>query len=173
MKITLLRGEVTEIDDIDLLRVQGYNWYANKAVNGVTYVCAKVKIDGLWTTVWMHRLLMDAPKGMLVDHRDGNGLNNQRQSNLRLATRFQNNLNRAINNFSGYRGVHFLKRRGNQLRKPWIARATYDSRSHHIGYFATPEEAALAYNRVALKLQGDFATLNIIRDPGNSVIAVL
>lgn len=93
----------------------------------------------------------------LVDHRNGNGLDNRR-SNLRLATQAQNmsNRGRPTNNTSGYKGVSAGRLGG------WRAYITSRGKRLDIGTFASKEEAAEAYNAKALELHGEFARLNEI-----------
>lgn len=91
-----------------------------------------------------------------VDHKDRNPSNN-RIENLRLSMHGQNQANGKAyrNNKTGYRGVHFHK----QHRK-YAACINVDKRSMHLGLFATPEAAAQAYDRAALKYFGEFAQIN-------------
>jgi len=90
------------------------------------------------------------PAGMVVDHKDGDALNND-PANLRLATRQQNaaNARLAKNNTSGFKGV---TRMGNK----WVARIG-EGGKHRLGSFDTPEEAHQAYAQAAQKLYGEFA----------------
>lgn len=119
----------------------------------------------------LHRLILERVlkrslgKHEIVDHIDQNPLNNCR-SNLRLATRAQNGQNRKVNqnNKSGYKGVCLHKR-----NNTWRASITINGKSKTLGYFKTPELAAEAYNRAALKHFGEFASLNIIRERGESI----
>lgn len=92
----------------------------------------------------------------LIDHKDRNGLNNQRE-NLRPATRSQNQMNQGIriDNISGYKGVTFHK-----LNNRWMAQITRRSKVICLGYFDDPIKAAEAYDRAARRLHGDFAVLN-------------
>ena len=101
----------------------------------------------------MHRLLMAPPKGMLVDHIDGNGLNNRR-ANLRLCTRSQNRRNtRPQNASSAFLGVI---RRGDK----YLAKITHAGRTEHLGTFTDEEQAARTRDRRAKELFGEFAWLN-------------
>jgi hypothetical protein len=95
------------------------------------------------------------PKGMEIDHKDGDGLNNQR-SNLRLASKKQNQANRGAptNNRSGYKGVSANGRGG------WRASIFVDGKTRRVGDYDTPLEAARAYNQAALAAFGEFAKLN-------------
>lgn len=89
----------------------------------------------------------------LVDHIDGNGLNNTRD-NLRLATNSQNLFNRgkSVNNKSGYKGVSKIKN-----REKWIAQIAINGRNMNLGSFDTPELAYAAYCEKAKELYGEFA----------------
>lgn len=110
--------------------------------------------------VLMHRLILDAPPGIGVDHIDGNGLHNTRD-NLRLANQSQNNMNsRPRKNVSSrYKGVGFHRRVGF-----WYASIAIDGKNRTIGYFETERQAAEAYNVEAIKHFGEFARPNIIPD---------
>ncbi|MBN1362949.1 MAG: HNH endonuclease [Sedimentisphaerales bacterium] len=105
---------------------------------------------------------MKAPKGMVVDHIDGNGLNNRR-SNLRLCTPQQNQWNRCVSRArlqqGLFKGVHHRTDSG----KP-CARITYRGKTLHLGVFDTAIEAAKAYDRKAIELHGEFAYLNFPED---------
>lgn len=92
----------------------------------------------------------------IVDHIDANPLNNKK-SNLQLITIQQNQYKKSMqrNNTSGYRGVYYLK--GN---KKWKASVNYNYKQYYVGEYNTPEEAALAYNKKANELYGEFAKLN-------------
>lgn len=107
----------------------------------------------------MHRLILGAPAGIGVDHRNGDGRDNRRL-NLRLATRTQNAQNRSKNRdktSSRYKSVYARRRKG-----PWYAQIRIRGRNKHLGVFETEEEAALAYNRAAVEYFGEYARLNQI-----------
>ena len=99
---------------------------------------------------------MNAPPGVQIDHRDGNGLNCSRD-NLRLCTNQNNRRNsrKGNRNTSGFKGVSFFKRDQN-----WRAYIMLDARQIHLGYFKTSEEAARAYDNAAKELFGEFASPN-------------
>lgn len=99
----------------------------------------------------MHQLLI---KGKPIDHRDGNGLNNQK-SNLRVATCQQNNFNVPLTkrNKSGYEGVY-------KNRNSFIACIRIGGTLIHGGSFRTAIEAASKYNQLAKQHHGEFAWLN-------------
>lgn len=106
----------------------------------------------------LHRLLLGAPKGALVDHRNGDRLDNQR-SNIRLCGSAGNARNRA--------GVHqrvwpceFKGVRWFPRDSRWQARITVDRIEHHLGYFDDPAVAARVYDEAAHRYFGEFARPN-------------
>jgi hypothetical protein len=106
----------------------------------------------------MHRFVLGISESekVKIDHIDRCGGNNQK-NNLRIATSSQNMMNRcaARNTTSKYKGV-YLKRKNNR----WAAQIKFEKHRLHIGYFSTEDEAALAYNKKAIELHGEFASLN-------------
>ena len=100
----------------------------------------------------LHRVVADAPPGIEVDHKDGNGLN---------ATRSQNACNRHYANKSGYRGVVIQK---NCTFKKFMAQIEYGGENHRLGSYPTAIEAAMAYNAEAKRMFGDFAVLNQVEE---------
>lgn len=137
------------IDAADHPLVSAHKW-GLRVVKGYKYV--QSRIDG--KLICLHQFLLGTRDG--TDHRNGNGLDNRR-CNLRACSQAQNTLNRGFNknNTSGYKGVTFFIQTGK-----WCARIGYEGKKRHIGYFDTPEEAALAYNAKAKLLHGEFAKLN-------------
>lgn len=103
--------------------------------------------------VYMHRLVLGAPAGTLVDHADGNGLNNTR-GNLRLVTPRENAINamKRPGCSSRYRGVDWCEKAG-----AWRARVWVNGREQLVGYYATEEEAAKAREKAALAAYGEYA----------------
>ena len=104
----------------------------------------------------LHREVMGHPAGKLVDHRDGDGLNNRR-GNLRVCTHTQNmrNSQKRCNNRSGFKGVYFHRH-----AKKWNALIQVDGKGLHLGSFTDPAAAARAYDAAALKHHGEFARTN-------------
>ena len=124
--------------------------------DGGWYVRNGVKIQRRRFALFVHRLIMDAPKGMHVDHINGNPLDN-RKSNLRICTHAENSNNTGPrkNNTSGYKGVYWAKR-----NKRWLAQITHNGKQVYIGHYKDKEEAARAYDAKAKEFQGEFAYLN-------------
>lgn len=152
-------GKSATVDDADYENVARYNWYMSSA----GYACRNLwlKGQGRATTVYLHRVVMQPPQGITVDHKNGDRLDNRR-SNLRLATVGENRRNSGLrsNNTSGYAGVHLFKQKVNNR---WQARiADPSGKRIGLGFFATPEEAASAWNEAASSYYGEFARLNEI-----------
>lgn len=110
--------------------------------------------DGRHVLILMHRQIMRAMPGELVDHEDGDGLNNDRL-NLRIATASQNGANKPSPRATGYRGVYYEPRSGR-----FRAQIKIHGKNKYLGTFDTPEGAALCYDRAALVTWGRFARLN-------------
>lgn len=106
--------------------------------------------------VYMHRVIANAPDGMMVDHINGNCLDN-RKSNLRLATHALNasNSKSRTTNTSGFRGVTWATR-----SRKWKAQISISGRCLHLGLFESPTDAARAYDNKSREVRGAFAVLN-------------
>lgn len=143
-------GKFALVDDDDYEKLNQYKWHVYK----IGYIYARVSKK----YTYMHRLIMNAPKGIEVDHINHDKFDNQK-SNLRLCTRQQNIHNKKPNKnkTSKYKGVRWHK--GN---KSWQSKISYDGKRYYLGYFNTEAEAAHAYNIKATELFGEFAFLNEI-----------
>lgn len=150
--IRLRNGVCAYLDDADYDRSTDFHWH--KTLNG--YAAGSVVEQGVRKRVYLHRWLMNAQPGQLVDHIDGNKLNNRR-SNLRLVTRSQNQANRRRNRTSRsrYKGVTWHKR-----RRLWMARIQVRGRRITIGYYADPLHAAYEYDAFARNYFGEYARVN-------------
>lgn len=158
--IPVSRGLEVLIDDCDFDAVTRNKWCTVRSADKYTwYATRSIKIGDKWKHIKMHRFIMDAPQGVKVDHRDGNGLNNQR-SNLRLCTHAQNLMNMRIHNKHGCKGVAYIQSRE---PRPWLAKIHVNGKLKTIGLFATLIEAASAYNEWAMRYFGEFARLNDIK----------
>ncbi len=146
--IALTKGKFAVVDAADYAYLSQFRWHATEC-RGRFY--AATVIDS--KSVAMHRMLMSPPHGMVVDHIDGNGLNNRR-ANLRLCTPTQNRRNtRPRRRTSAFLGV---SRRGDK----YLARIKHRNRSLYLGLFDTEVEAACARDEKAKQLFGEFAWLN-------------
>jgi len=102
------------VDDEDYEYINRWKWYIFKGTNTFYATRTLPRVNGKHLNINMHRVILQTPDGMYVDHINGNGLDN-RGVNLRNCTRSQNQHNRgkSRNNTSGYKGVswhtHFKK----------------------------------------------------------------
>ena len=140
------RGVVL-VSDEDYQELSAFKWYLHSA----GYAYRAKKVAGKQTNYLMHREIMKPETGLVVDHKDGNRLNNQR-GNLRIVSMSQNGCNKpVVAGTSKLRGVSWHASKGK-----WRAVIKLDRKSRHVGYFATEQEAASAYARAAAELHGEF-----------------
>jgi len=156
---------VALVDDEDYDYLIQWKWNANIQKN-VVYAarsCGSKKI-------LMHREILNAPQNKMVDHKDHNGLNNQK-NNIRLCTRSENNMNVTAKGDCKYLGVssrvavrkHKSKKTGEIINyKYFIITASIhaNGKKIHLGSFNTEEDAARAYDIAAKIHHGEFANLN-------------
>lgn len=144
MKTIKVSDTVCFVDDEDYEHLSSFTW---RLVTG--YAASTDK------SIMMHSIIIAVPIRCVVDHIDGNKLNNQR-SNLRVATRSQNGANRRMsrNNKSGYKGVHM--RYDNKYQVTIVVNA----KRICLGTFTNPKLAALCYDEEARKQFGAFAATN-------------
>lgn len=153
-KIILTQGKFAKVDDSDYEKLNKFKWFAH--FNHKWYVIRNInKSNSKQTQVKMHRVLMNAPLGVEIDHINGDGLDNRRK-NLRLCSRSQNAKNRKknINSTSGVKGVHFSK-----SHNKWIARIQVDGKRLSLGDFLSKESAYKAYCEACIKYHGKFSNI--------------
>ena len=147
------------IDDEDFELVSKHTWFVSKGRESY-YAATNFKLaKDKYLNLGMHRLIMGAPKGQLVDHIDGNTQDN-RKSNLRKCGFFGNRVNSKIrsDNTTGFKGVHYR----NEGIKRYYTQIDALGKSIYLGRFNTAIEGAIAYNEAAKKYHGEFARLNKI-----------
>lgn len=133
------------------------HWVSRKAGNNLFYAVCMVRLNkNKWKHIRMHQLITGFKN---VDHKDGNGLNNQK-SNLRKATIAQNTYNqrKRSGTYSRYKGVSKM---GNT--KKWRAYIVKNYKQYHLGLFEDEIDAAKEYNKKAKEFFGEFACLNQIQ----------
>lgn len=158
MAVVLLangKGKV-RIDDADEERVRRHGWYRFKARSRY-YAAANLKVDGRWVRVLMHRFIVGAVTGQLVDHKNDDGFDNRRE-NLRVATRGQNQHNSGPRR-GRFKGVSWHRGAGK-----WVVQLMVNRVPMYLGLFVDEEEAARVYDNAARQHHGKFARLNFPDD---------
>ena len=153
-EIKLTQGKVALVDDEDYESLNKHKWYA-KIGKETFYAVRAIYGTGKQKNISMHRVIMGITDPKIpCDHRDNDGLNNQR-SNLRVCTNPENQANarKRKNTTSKYKGVsiHPLG---------WQARIRFNHKKYFLGYYKTQDEAAMAYNKKAVELSKEFAKIN-------------
>lgn len=152
-EIALTQGYVALVDDDMFDELNRMKWCITKKGANI------YAVTGNDPATRMHRFIMNAPSNVIVDHINGDGLDNRR-CNLRLCTNAENGRNRRgvpSNNTSGYLGVTWDAR-----KSKWRAQIFVNGNGKTIGHFDDARDAARARDKVARELFGEFATLNII-----------
>ncbi len=147
--ILLNHGRYVIVDSADYDQLMKHNW----SVTFFTEYATRIEKS---KTIYMHNQIMQPQSGLIIDHKDHNGLNNSR-ANLRLATKSQNSCNRRKRPLctSKYKGVYIDKK-----TRKFKAALTCKGQRMHLGYFDTEIDAARAYDAAAKLYHGDFASLN-------------
>lgn len=154
IEILLSQGLVALVDEEDAWATE-FKWSADRDSRTV-YAVRSVWDGARSRRVALHREILKAPPGAMVDHVNGNGLD-CRRANLRLASRDQNNKNvrKRHSNTSGYKGVSW-----HAQDRLWRARIAVNKRNVSLGTYRTVEEAARAYDAAARRYHGEFARTN-------------
>lgn len=161
--VPLTQGRVTIIDDEDENRVSQYKWCAYKHKDKNTwYATHNFKtIEGTFYGQDLHRFIMNAKPGIQIDHKDGNGLNNQK-SNLRFCNNTENHQNqKKSKTYNGkpttsiHKGVVWYKK-----EKRFRSRISIDGKRIHLGWFKNEIEAAKSYDKAATEHFKEFANIN-------------
>jgi hypothetical protein len=147
--IGLSGGLFAIVDAADFDWLTRYNWRATGGDS--SYACCE--IGG--KKVYMHRLIMNPPAGMVVDHANGNRWDNRR-GNLRVCTQAENLRNRRKwFGSSRFKGVFW-----DPVRRKWRVLIRCNGETIHMGRYANEVQAAMAYDRAARRLFGPYARLN-------------
>jgi hypothetical protein len=150
MDIALTQGKHARIDDNDFDLIRDHKWYALKDRNTWYAMSWLAMPDGSKKLTSMHRVIMAAAADELVDHKDGDGLNNVR-GNLRRCTRGQNQWNSKVRSHSktGIKNVSF---EGGKWRVTVKAHGV-----RHRALFAKQEDAVAWASAKRVELHGEFA----------------
>ena len=158
--IPLTQGKVAWVDQSDYTMLSRFRWHLH--VQG--YAVRNTWTVGRGGVSLMHRMVMLPSPAQVVDHANGNPLDNRRK-NLRVCSQAENNgnLRRPATNTSGFKGVSWFAR-GSR----WVAHIRVNGRSTNLGYFDKAEDAARAYDEAAVLHRGEFARVNF---PGGVAVA--
>lgn len=154
--IPLTRGFRALVDRDVAEEAAQWNWFARTKGHGSrnTYAVRTDYSGEKTATIQLHTLVLPPKEGFVVDHINGDTLDNRR-CNLRYATLSQNMINRRMpRRRPGARGTY------QTLSGRWAAAIAKDGRRCHLGVFDTLDEARSAYNEAALRLHGEFALLS-------------
>jgi hypothetical protein len=159
MKMIPLRKDDSRyaiVDDSDYAKAMTTQWAPWKQSKGrTTYVVAYLRTEGRLRRIFLHRFILDAQPGTMIDHANGDGLDNRRE-NLRFCQHCDNMRNiHVIRARSGFKGV-----RRSRHGRSWQARIKTNRKETILGLFPSPELAAQAYDNAAIKLFGSFAATN-------------
>lgn len=165
MKILLVKAEDGKIlipfNDVDVViineedypKIKNYSWFIKRNNNKKPYVKTNVKIANVLKSLSMHRIILGIEgksSNILVDHIDGNGLNNCR-NNLRIVDSLRNSWNTRNKRCSKseYIGVY-------QFGKYWRSDTSYKENSIYLGKYKLKDHAALAYNIAVEFIRGPY-----------------
>jgi hypothetical protein len=154
-KIPLTQGQIAIVDDEDFDKLNQFKWCAAKTKDG-DYMAVRNSPNPNRHLIYMHRQIMDFPKGMEVDHIFHNRLDN-RKAKLRICTHRQN-LQNGLSHKDGnsrYKGIYWHKR-----DKKWLVQIMINGKIKHLGRFNSEIEAAKIYDVAAIEKFGEFALLN-------------
>lgn len=154
MKLNTENGIEFEVDDEWVPLVQRFRWWGFKKPNGQHYIRSNVGRKN----ISLHRLIAGLAHSPDVDHKNREPTDN-RQDNLRIAGAMNHANRKYSRSVSGFRGVY-------KHRNHWCMQAECQGARHKKVGFKTPEEAARAYDAVAVKLWGEFAILNFPSEHG-------
>jgi len=156
----LIDGYIVHVDEEDAHLFVGRTWRAVEPTPGKIYIRWTTKKNGRGLVFYLHRMITNAPKGVMVDHHDGDSLNCRRK-NLRLGDSLLNNRNMSkIRNratTSRFKGVKWRPR-----EKKWAVNIRHSGRQHHLGYFKNEAEAAFAYDHASMKFHGEQGRTNFL-----------
>lgn len=161
--LILSDGSITIVDEDIFEQVNKYKWRLFGNYVGRKYYSHSENGKSKYKLMYLHRLIMDTPKGMETDHINRNPLDNRR-TNLRICTTSQNHANRPSKkgSVSKYKGVRHIPP-SSRAKKEWIAELRINNKTVYLGNYKTEIEAALAYDDKAIEIFGEYALVNRVQ----------
>lgn len=156
-EIKLTQNKTALVDDADHIKLCQFKWYA-AYISGKWYAARNIKVDGRYRMLLMHQAILPAD-GVIRDHKDGNGLNNQRD-NLRICTyseNAQNSKSKSVFKTSPFKGVSWSRQ-----KMKWRSEITVLGRRIFLGLHPLEIDAAKAYDAAARIYFGEFARTNFM-----------
>jgi hypothetical protein len=147
--INLTQDKQAIVDDDDFEQINAFKWYFHRG----RAIRSPAKINGKRKGfIWMHREIMKATEGQIIDHINNDALDN-RKENLRFCTRSENQWNQKLSkrNTSGYKNIYWYK-----AKKVWRLHFTKFGKLHCFGYFKNIEDAIVARDEYAIKFHNGF-----------------
>ena len=147
--INLTQNKQAIVDDEEYERINAFKWYFHRG----RAVRHPPKINGKHKGfIWMHREIIKAIEGQIVDHINNDPLDN-RKENLRFCTQSENQWNQKLGkrNTSGYKNIHF-----NKVKKVWGLHFTKFGKKYSFGYYKNIEDAIVARDKKALEFHNGF-----------------
>ena len=159
--IPLTQGYFAQVDDEDYEQLIKLKWSVKIDYRKHGTVCyarhTKVQM-GKRVSIYMHRLIMEITDSKIfTDHKNGDGLDN-RKINLRKCTNRQNlyNTNAITGSKSQYKGISWSKE-----KRKWMSKMMINGKNKSIGSFDNELDAAICYDKIAIKIHGEFIKLNV------------
>lgn len=153
--IPMANGLFSLVDWDDAAFISRWNWSVTES-RGILYARRRIPKNCPYKKAPMHSLLLSTDGDITPDHKNGNGLDNRRSSNLRYASKTAQCWNRgpSSRNSSGIKGVYWNK----QVNK-WHVTCTANKVRHYLGQFDSKEDAAQVIMLAAYIYHGEFARL--------------
>lgn len=168
-KILLTRGKIAIVDDEDFSYLNRFNWNYYPGESSIEHASYSLHVKTHSVKIPMSHFIFRRKVGYRLKHKNGNGLDYRKENLVYVTFQTSKHLARKQEKINGnwvssqYKGVHSNKIKGKRIIvNPWRARIEKGGIAYNLGQFRTEEEAALAYNKKAKELYGEFAYQNEI-----------